>query len=37
MVWFRIDVQGLFQFSEIQELFKAGLESKAGAGTLTKT
>jgi len=27
-------IQGPFQFSEIQGLFKAGLESKAGAGTL---
>jgi len=27
----------LFQFSEIQGLFKAGLEFKAGAGTLCLT
>ena len=32
--FFSKTIQGLFQFSEIQGLFKAGLEFKAGAGTL---
>jgi len=30
-------IQRLFQFSEIQRLFKAGHEFKAGAGTLNQT